>query len=172
MPELGRKRLEVLAETAHGIDVDLEIGIVGRGEKWKPLDVIPVRVRDEKMHGAEFGLHQFNPQVPDSRTGVKNADGVPRRDRHAGSLPAVTEIVGSGRRHGAARSPQREISGLRLERGAENFALFRAMRRRAAFRHETGSGPRREEPVDHFRQGRERERLDQKTIGTERGDVT
>jgi hypothetical protein len=31
------------------------------------LNVVPMRVRDEKMHGANFGFHQLKPEVADFR---------------------------------------------------------------------------------------------------------
>ena len=107
----GQSGMESFTRTFVSEDPHLVLRTVGRNEKREPLDVIPVRMRNQQgqVDGlvVEF-LRQRQTERPDAASRVEDNDFAVGTDFHARSIAAVPHRARAGRRNRPAHAPEFE----------------------------------------------------------------
>jgi len=98
------------ARAAGGMEEELTLWAVVQGtEKRHPLNVIPMKVRDEDVGGkwlwAELTL-QCMAEHTESRAAVEDVDLISDANFHAGGIASVAQVLGLWSGRGAAHAPK------------------------------------------------------------------
>src|SRR5882724_2493085 len=104
----GQKPVRTVFIFRRAINADLHLLQIRRREKWKSLDVIPVRMRDEQMQfiRLRFARDDVLAEFADARTGVANENRVVKSHLDARGVAAINACPARGCRNRAACSPE------------------------------------------------------------------
>ena len=104
--------VERLVPSRRPINDNFVLPSVCRKEKWKSLNVIPMRVADENMYrdrrGRKFFL-ELDSEIMNSGPCIKDEDVALRPDFDARCISAILQRCGSGGGDGPARSPKSNV---------------------------------------------------------------
>ena len=89
-----------------GHDVDGALGVEGRGEKGKPVDVVPVGMGQKHVGLAHVVAEEFAAQPADAGPGVEHESAVAQVHFDATGIAAVLDVLGRGARDAAAHPPE------------------------------------------------------------------
>ena len=105
---------ETFARAFAAEDVQPAAGFINRRKKGQPLDVIPMRVREEQRQieraALEFRQQRLT-EFAQAGAAVQNDDVATVPDFNAGGVAAVTNGVRAGRRNRTANAPKLDVRG-------------------------------------------------------------
>ena len=78
--------------SANRADRELPLGVIGRREEWKSLDMVPVKMREDQeagtlYAGVRIGCH-FLAQLTDASTGIQDTGSHRPFDENTGRIAA------------------------------------------------------------------------------------
>ena len=118
--ELATKdRFQIFAEAFRAINSDFKSRNVSGREKRETLDMIPMRVRNEKMQLPRFVGRQTDPQVADATARIEYNHVIPNGEGKAGRVPSVALKFRADRGRRAACAPQLDVRASGVERATK-----------------------------------------------------
>src|SRR5438128_5857278 len=120
MTMTGNGVYDAAMEARVGVDVQLGVGVEGRGEERETLNVVPMGMADEevKAERLRLGLQEVMAQIPDAGPAVQDDDrAVIGVDFHACGVPAKFGGLFSRHGDGPAGPPEAD------EQGSSSFLL-------------------------------------------------
>jgi len=95
-------------------DAQPATGFINRRKKWQPLNMIPVRVREQqgKIERAPFEFHKQRPtELAQSRAGIQDNNLAAATDFHASGVATITHRARPRRGNRAANTPEFDVRG-------------------------------------------------------------
>src|SRR5476649_1342361 len=104
----GQNPVRTVFIFARAVNADLHLLKIGRNEKRKSLDVIPMRMRDEQMEFVRLRIARDDvlAEFADARTGVADEKRVVKPHLDARGVAAIDARPARRRRNRAACSPE------------------------------------------------------------------